>query len=95
MKIWKNSTGTKALVISHIGYWEYTSASDQAKAGKKMRETFKEMFSVYPQTPTSTAVQEPVYSSCLLVVIDGHPETFYGEEADDIYNILRSQKEVL
>lgn len=78
--IWYNKTKTKCLDTSKVSYWEYTSGEEQ----KKSNEAF--MSKVGNILPTK---------AYLLVVVDGCERGFDGNEAEEIYNIFKNQKEVI
>ena len=78
---WFDKNKTKCLHIDKISFWHYTSAEEMTVQNIAF---FKRV------GKGQTEVQ-----SRLEVVVDGYELSFEGEEADDIYNILHSQKELL
>lgn len=77
---WFNKTKTKCLDISSISFWEYTSSEDIAKDAQTKHPAFRNVID-------SVSYIQVVSSGCKL--------EFYGKEAEEIYNILKKQKELL
>lgn len=77
---WCNKAKTKCLDISKVSYWEYTGEEEQKHANEAFIAKVGNIIST---------------KAYLLVVVDGNERDFDGEEAKEIYNILKNQKEMI
>jgi hypothetical protein len=77
---WYNKNKTKYLETNSVSFWEYYSKESQEAEFGDRPEDVQKLF------PIETYMH---------VVTGGGMVDFYGEEAEEIYNILRNQKTVL
>jgi hypothetical protein len=77
---WYNTDKTKCLDLTSVSYWEFSSKETQTKEYSKKHPAFNDFLK--PE-------------SLLKVVTSGHAVDFYGKEAEEIYHILKKQKELL
>ena len=81
--IWKSKDEKQALDLSKVAYWKYVS---------------KDWAFINQQNGINDPDWTPIYEeqNILEIYFGGNvPITFYGENADEIYNMLISQKEVI
>jgi hypothetical protein len=85
---WYNKKQTVCLDLDRVAYWSYTSQEeidDYKIKQKKMREQDPSAFMVSPLENT----QIEIYIS------GGGPLIFNGEDADQIYKMLTSERKIL
>ena len=82
MKIWRNKNKTKALKLSSVDYWNFTSAEE---VNKNIKEG----------GPFAAMIEMFTDGAILQMNVNGASITLEGEEAEEVYKILQSQKEVL
>ena len=77
---WYNKDKTKCLDINSVNFWEFSAKEDLEKEYEKKHPSFSDF--IKPE-------------SLLNVIVSGAEIEFYGKEAEEIYNILKKQKEIL
>ena len=83
--IWKSKDGKQALDLSKVAYWKYVPKEDWASINQQNKKS-------------NADVWEQVYEerNTLEIYFGGDgPLTFSGETAEEIYNMLISQPEVI
>ena len=78
---WYNKSKTKFIDLDKVTHWSYISEEEQ----KKNVESFLKRVG-------SNIISTGAY---LLVVVDGCETEFGGEEAEEIYNILKKRKQLI
>ena len=84
MKIWKNKDETRGVFLGKVSSWTYVSTEKRTKEEH-----------IFIKIIDSKASPTNVVPSRIELLLPGGKEYFFGEEADELYNILKSQKEVL
>ena len=82
MKYWRNKDNTKALKLASVDYWNFTSAEE---VNKNIKEG----------GPFAAIIDMFTDGAILQMNVNGASITFQGDEAEEVYKILLSQKEVL
>lgn len=87
---WTSKDGKQELDLSKIAYWKYVSKEDVCELNaecKRQMEEKKSTGAFYPYFEEQSELQ---------VYFGGNGSIrFSGEEADDIYNKLISQRQIL
>ena len=89
MKYWRSQDRKRVLDLTKIIYWQFLTKEDANEENNKYRK------SCHSESCGKIMYPDINYNELRIYVGGSYPLIFRGEEADEIYNILQSQKEVL
>lgn len=85
---WYNSNKTECLDLSKIVYWKYMSKFDAEEYNRSIKYKNPDVYGAF----------YPILEQCTNLEVyigNGDPITFKGSDAEEIYKLLTTTKEVL
>lgn len=86
---WINKTGTELLDLDRIGYWKYQPVQSARDYNELIRQKIKE------GSDGAFYIKKEEISILEVYIGSDSPLVFKEEDADEIYNILISKKNII